>query len=453
MKQKTALCNYDLSADLIFQIYLLLDYKSILAASAVCKLWRSVFIQYEHKFWQQLLLKMFRISVPSTPECKTLFKTHLNFHQLKYKFISAEDDLEYNEKVEFDIENIRFKEPLFIWPADFINSYLVSLDGNLICWLDRALGPTTEISVGTIDFSNNIINSTTKLSGHSMAIGLILGNGMGKLCSCDAGSMTIVWNLKTMQKVGEINTALTLRNIISMNIQKNKLVAGGANGKVVVWDIDSLEMLLCLNNEEIDDIPLNVGIYDNIIVFGLSNGVYVVYDQFRKQIIHELNTNLEETSDLPYIPRQLVPPLNFTETFERDEETTSNHIPNLENFDNDTFMVPRTLALNSHILVTNGPTIKSILMWDLNTGKQIATLSESLAMRRYSLSIEQLSSIKVAEFSPDSSVIYSCVEQGFGSRLVIWDFYGGKRKCSCMKFKLSAETELQVWAFFLATSE
>jgi WD40 repeat protein len=92
------------------------------------------------------------------------------------------------------------------------------------------------------------------------------------------------------------------------------------------------------------------------------------------------------------------------------------------------FIVPRTLALNNHILVTNGPDNKSFTLWNLISGKKMKIFRQENVVR-------------LVELSRDSSVIYSCGED----TLSAWDFQG-ERSLSCFKTLLGQEDgSLPVW--------
>jgi len=89
---------------------------------------------------------------------------------------------------------------------------------------------------------------------------------------------------------------------------------------------------------------------------------------------------------------------------------------------------PFTLAVNSHLLLTNGPERNMLSIWSLKTGELLYNLSESRALEKLDLHLPALrmvdlsSEINFAEFSTDYSFIYTTIQYEEESSLAVWDF-------------------------------
>jgi len=89
---------------------------------------------------------------------------------------------------------------------------------------------------------------------------------------------------------------------------------------------------------------------------------------------------------------------------------------------------PFTLAVNSHILLTNGPERNMLSIWSLKSGELLYNLSESRALEKLDLDLPALrmvdlsSEISFAEFSTDYSFIYTTIQYEEESSLAVWDF-------------------------------
>jgi WD40 repeat protein len=316
-------------------------------------------------------------------------------------------------------------------------------------------------------------------------VGFILILGEMQLLSFDDQSIVYVWCLKTFKLQRRIDTASALESIISMNVCKNRLVAGGMNGRVVVWDINTGSELMSIQTNASFGSPLNVGVRDDILVYGLPSGKYVVYKGNEKVYDLDLvqaskkmeesrlmaisNQELSETepeqlldnfpsSHLSSIPMKKELEIIGTSVNTSATSTTLNS-PAPQPFQEPEVgleepfnIIPRTLALNSHILVTNGATPNSMITWDLNTGKYLHTLSENHAASRHSVFIPDLTSeIQLGEMTGDGSLVFASVEHDLDNRILVWDFDMGisQRELSVYKVLLEtrAEESLFIWVF------
>ncbi|KAJ3340580.1 hypothetical protein HDU91_000830, partial [Kappamyces sp. JEL0680] len=123
---------------------------------------------------------------------------------------------------------------------------------------------------------------------------------------------------------------------------------------------------------------------------------------------------------------------------------------------NEISQVPKTLALNSHVLLTNGPTPDTFLLWDYRNGKLIRKLSEQDAALRKSgvFPLDRTEDLKLAELSRDSSLIYCTIDDD-SRRFLVWDFdESGTRDLVCVPVLLEVGTgeheddedmEMEVW--------
>jgi len=89
---------------------------------------------------------------------------------------------------------------------------------------------------------------------------------------------------------------------------------------------------------------------------------------------------------------------------------------------------PFTLALNSHLLLTNGPERNKLSIWSLKTGQLLYNLSEANALEKLDLHLPTLRmndlfcELNFAEFSTDYSFIYTTLQYEQESSLAVWDF-------------------------------
>jgi hypothetical protein len=77
-------------------------------------------------------------------------------------------------------------------------------------------------------------------------------------------------------------------------------------------------------------------------------------------------------------------------------------------------VVPLTLSLSSHFLLTNGPESSSLALWDVLEGKFLGFLDESSISR---INRSKLGPVRFAEISADGSMIYSV-----SGDLMVWNF-------------------------------
>ncbi|KAI8922626.1 hypothetical protein BC831DRAFT_474999 [Entophlyctis helioformis] len=90
--------------------------------------------------------------------------------------------------------------------------------------------------------------------------------------------------------------------------------------------------------------------------------------------------------------------------------------------------MPMTLALNGHILITNGPSHDQIAVWDVRERRLISILSESTALERDGYTVPEYRSVKFAEITPDSSCIVSSVIFENNLALLVWDYQALRHK-------------------------
>jgi len=89
---------------------------------------------------------------------------------------------------------------------------------------------------------------------------------------------------------------------------------------------------------------------------------------------------------------------------------------------------PFTLAINSHLLLTNGPERNKLSLWSLKTGQLLYNLSEANALEKLDLHLPTLRmndlfcELNFAEFSTDYSFIYTTLQYDQESSLAVWDF-------------------------------
>jgi len=89
---------------------------------------------------------------------------------------------------------------------------------------------------------------------------------------------------------------------------------------------------------------------------------------------------------------------------------------------------PFTLAINSHLLLTNGPERNKLSVWSLKSGQLLYHLSEADALEKMDLHLPTLRmndlfcELNFAEFSTDYSFIYTTLQYEQESSLAVWDF-------------------------------
>ncbi|KAJ3315850.1 hypothetical protein HDV04_000057 [Boothiomyces sp. JEL0838] len=393
---------------------------------------------------------------------KDLYRTQRAFFTMDYKFVSSSESFTIRDSLDTSVPQTQ-GTPLFVWPSEQMFWYKVAIDGNVICWIDITTFPILKINVGFIDQLPNdpeiVIRCERELEGHEHSIGLLLTNGQSRLLSFDNQSDICIWDLKTFERSGYIQAAPLLQEIVSMNVQGERLVVGGENGRIVVYDINTCNSIFMLQTKYEDFKALNVGIWNDLLVYGMGNGKFVSYDLKTKTegIVLDI-ADVEVDSDPEQTPRQLIEDDELPEVTE-EEDVDDNHLPmdvpgitpeflaQVQNVH--VGFVPRTLALNGHILITNSKGGNKIVLWDINNGKFIADLSEHKSAAQYSLSIPPNQDLSLAELSRDGTLIYSTVqEEDFFSRLLVWDFKTGKREVGCFKIYLeclASEYKIETW--------
>lgn len=124
---------------------------------------------------------------------------------------------------------------------------------------------------------------------------------------------------------------------------------------------------------------------------------------------------------------------NRTPPREANENNNNNNNNNEEEEDLDEIIArqsqyPFTLAINSHLLLTNGPERNKLSLWSLKTGQLLYNLSEANALEKLDLHLPTLRmndlfcELNFAEFSTDYSFIYTTLQYEQESSLAVWDF-------------------------------
>ncbi|ORX50338.1 WD40 repeat-like protein [Piromyces finnis] len=110
------------------------------------------------------------------------------------------------------------------------------------------------------------------------------------------------------------------------------------------------------------------------------------------------------------------------------EDENENNEEDLEDIIARQSQYPFTLAINSHLLMTNGPKRNKLSIWSLETGKLLYNLSEARALEKLDLHLPTLRmddlfcELNFAEFSTDYSFIYTTIQYEQESSLAVWDF-------------------------------
>jgi len=117
----------------------------------------------------------------------------------------------------------------------------------------------------------------------------------------------------------------------------------------------------------------------------------------------------------------VLPPPNIEEGNDNNEEELADIIARQSQY-------PFTLAINSHLLLTNGPDRTKLSVWSLKTGQLLYHLSEAKALEKLDLHLPTLRmndlfcELNFAEFSTDYSFIYTTIQYEQESSLAVWDF-------------------------------
>jgi WD40 repeat protein len=461
---------YQLESDsnLIFLIFQNLDAKSLLRCSRVCKLWYTIFKLFPTTLWKSLCKREFNVTeLHEHEDYFQLYQTHFNFHAERYKFVSTDQNCRYHHKVEYGTFSVDASSPYFVWPTVKMNTYLVANVKEYVCWIDNSsYNARYDLYVTSLknkDFLNSrVLRPEKRLEGNMGHLGLLLSNGESLLLAFNDESEAFIWNMDIFEMQGVINTRSFLLSRISMNTNRDYLIAGGGNGRVGIWNLHTRRFEKGLEEDIVHGVPKNVGISEEVIVYALDNGTYHVHDfkTLEKRYIFSVSQEISLRKPA-YIPDKLG--FSEQEALEEREEKKSSpdsvqRRPNSGIHDgssmhaqvagvHDYFAEPRNLptilSLNKHILITNGygqgdmGKANNILVWDLNTGKLMSSLSESKAMERFSLCASQYDAIKIAELSHDGTIVFCSVDDlNDSGRLYLWDFSSKERSIGAIKISL-----------------
>ncbi|KAJ3380561.1 hypothetical protein HDU92_005896 [Lobulomyces angularis] len=362
---------------------------------------------------------------------------------------------------------------VFAWPCDSSQSYHLASDSNNIYWIDDANSLSINVSCiddlvdFDIDKEEKPVKTISFLTNHTSSIGLVLSNNEGTLITFDNHSVIKVWDLKNFTCERTLNENKEHGFIMSINIYKRKLVTGGENGKVLLWDLDSGEVIISLeipdeyiSHLNVDEMRLlNVSIWENTLVYGLFDGSFHVFDLTLGRIVYIFTTTgglnvthfkenegkaihlngqaesvvayavvsddeNEDYLDVESENDDVVEDNNAVETNSREAHRQINETlryvpqipPFLQHFEQDTVNngqifqhAPKTLALNGHILITNGTEADEIAVWDLIKGEVLYVLSESESLKKFNFNIPPFRDILYAEISKDGSTIFTSV--------------------------------------------
>jgi WD40 repeat protein len=283
------------------------------------------------------------------------------------------------------------------------------------------------------------------------------------LLAFDQTSLVYLWDLDTLELKGSIDSTDTLESIVSMNTDKDYFIAGGSNSTVAIWNIYTRQLVKVLPKEIIKSEARNVGICGNTIVFAVCDGTFHVHDFDTLQERFVLNILDAAKLSVPFVAeifgQESVESVENDQVAEESdgEFTLENAIENggFTPFFTEQEFVPTVLSLNSHVLLTNGcgngnlEESSDVLLWDLKTGKLICSLSENIAMEKYSLVARDADPIRVAEITKDGTMIYSSVDQIQDCcRLLVWDFCSIERNVVANRASLCAVGSvmpIQVW--------
>eukprot|EP00842_Homolaphlyctis_polyrhiza_P005324 jgi/Hompol1/5793/HPOL_004711-RA len=116
---------------------------------------------------------------------------------------------------------------------------------------------------------------------------------------------------------------------------------------------------------------------------------------------------------------------------------------------NDPF-APSILALNGHVILTNGAKSDEIALWDSRTGAWIQTLSEIDSLAQHGFSVSSFRGIKFAEMAHNGSCVFASVSFEGSHSMIVWDFQA-RRLCQrsfqriALEFPDTAENSMEVW--------
>ncbi|TPX30127.1 hypothetical protein SmJEL517_g06238 [Synchytrium microbalum] len=468
--------------DILLCIFRHLDDDTLSKAYRVSRSWRDLITHYENWLWSHLSRRDWHHTekTEAAVNWRHHYYTHKNLHRGNYRFQSFNMNTVLPDNFGYKPEDTTVTSPqstrrnyVMAWPVDPTDAYIVALAGDQVCWVDVATpdvihivkvepmeAEQVEASQGVNDVVQDfieilnqplvnemgsptatltteddddeivhrppVLQPTTHLHGHRNAIGLILSNGEGTLVSFDDSSTIMVWDVVNHKFEREIHAHEHLGFIFSMNVHHRSIVTGGRNGKIIVWSADTGDALLSV------DIPskylehlnvfnlLNVAIWEDLVAYGLYDGSFYVYDMKKQTQLYNFNTADAITVD-------------------------DNMDNNNEDETADTALAPMTLAINGHIILTNGPRNDQLAAWDATNGNFLYTLSESNALLKHpTLAFTNPANhnnntdnnnttlpvpsreLKFAEISRDASLIFGSVAYEGQLNMLGWDFRGDK---------------------------
>ncbi|KAJ3224269.1 hypothetical protein HK099_008660 [Clydaea vesicula] len=436
---------------------------------------------YKQTFATQLNVKnghyFFSGITEDTNIIKNPMRNFIDYNQSR-KTITQNDFSNKGSKVVFawpchssDSYHLALDSNKIYWVVDSKNSAI-----NVTC-IDDLINFNVEIDkpIRACSFSTN----------HTSPIALVMSNNEGTLISLDTNSVIKIWDLKENNCERTLNENREHGFIMSVDIYKRKLVTGSETGKILLWDLDSGDVIISLEipdeyiaHLQVEDRFLNVAIWEDTLVYGLFDGSYHVFDLNLGRIIYIFSTvnglsvtrfngdegkaiflenhpdflnsfgNTDELiqsaglnlgrrrssnpseifsnysqvdqllQQLPQIPLlqqlpQIEPILQQLPQIETRRTPQQDHL-----FQHP----PKTLTLNGHILITNGPEADEIAVWDLIHGEALYVLSERFSLRKFNFNIPAFRNVHYAEISKDCSTIFTSVNFEQCNSLLCWDF-------------------------------
>ncbi|KAJ3388133.1 hypothetical protein HDU92_001612 [Lobulomyces angularis] len=434
---------------------------------------------YKQTFATQLNVKnghyFFSGITEDTNIIKNPMRNFIDYNQSR-KTITQNDFSNKGSKVVFawpchssDSYHLALDSNKIYWVVDSKNSAI-----NVTC-IDDLINFNVEIDkpIRACSFSTN----------HTSPIALVMSNNEGTLISLDTNSVIKIWDLKENNCERTLNENREHGFIMSVDIYKRKLVTGSETGKILLWDLDSGDVIISLEipdeyiaHLQVEDRFLNVAIWEDTLVYGLFDGSYHVFDLNLGRIIYIFSTvnglsvtrfngdegkaiflenhpdilnsfgNTDELiqsaglnlgrrrssnpseifsnysqvdqllQQLPQIPLlqqlpQIEPILQQLPQIETRRTPQQDHL-----FQHP----PKTLTLNGHILITNGPEADEIAVWDLIHGEALYVLSERFSLRKFNFNIPAFRNVHYAEISKDCSTIFTSVNFEQCNSLLCW---------------------------------
>lgn len=458
----------DLATDVIYLVFARLDAQSLLNCAATCRNWAHVADAFKQTFWKALCAKTWNMDscCQSGYTWQQFYKTHHAIQNANYLFVSDQVDFaiepepQQNQVAHSPIIPEERKRVSFIWPFDPSSVYTLVHCGKKVCWIDTDVdGGMTKIYVTEMrpDSEEQNAEPYFVLKGHQDPIGLILANQDHHLISFDDRCRIFIWDLDTYQCVRVIETEDVLEFIFSMNVEGSRVVAGGRNGKIAVWDYMSgeLELVVSIPEEAQSDFDLqdeklvNVAIWGDCVAYGLFTGCFYVYSIIQKKQVHFF-----QLQDVPIIAvPAATPPFRYRTVSEpiyrQNNSVRQEPFQLIDHFDPAESIVPShapmTLAINGHILITNGRSRDEIIVWDLVSGKYVTTLSETIAMRKQGLPAPPFRAVKFAELSADTTCIFATVCSDDECSLLLWDFSGQIHHKELKRVILPGPAPIDAW--------